>query len=79
MGSASRLAACLHRGEATLPRVTGVEIVRLLAESSERTGARIFLLGADPGVAPKAAARLQKIVARSAIRRLVVGRNSATN
>jgi len=41
--------------------VTGVEIVRLLAASSERTGVSIFLLGADPGVAPKAAARLQEI------------------
>jgi N-acetylglucosaminyldiphosphoundecaprenol N-acetyl-beta-D-mannosaminyltransferase len=55
------IAARLHRGEAPLPRVTGVEIVRLLAETSERTGAPIFLLGADPGVAPLAAERLQEI------------------
>jgi N-acetylglucosaminyldiphosphoundecaprenol N-acetyl-beta-D-mannosaminyltransferase len=54
------LAARLRRGDATLPRVTGVEIVRLLAAASERTGAPIFLLGADPGVAPAAAARLQE-------------------
>ena len=55
------VAARLHRGEATLPRVTGVEIVRLLAESSERTGAPIFLLGANSGIAPIAADHLQEI------------------
>jgi N-acetylglucosaminyldiphosphoundecaprenol N-acetyl-beta-D-mannosaminyltransferase len=55
------VAARFHRGEASLPRVTGVAIVRLLVESSERSGAPIFLLGADPGVAPKAAAWLHEI------------------
>ena len=54
------VAARLHRGDAPLPRVTGVEIVRLLTGASERTGASLFLLGADPGVAPEAAARLQE-------------------
>src|SRR4051794_16226370 len=53
-------AARLHRSTPPLPRVTGVEIVRLLAEASARTGEPIFLLGADPGVAPKAVARLQE-------------------
>lgn len=56
------LAARLHHDSDALPRLTGVELVRLLAEASARNDASIFLLGADPGVAPRAAARLEESV-----------------
>jgi N-acetylglucosaminyldiphosphoundecaprenol N-acetyl-beta-D-mannosaminyltransferase len=56
------LAAQLRRGALALSRLTGVELIRLLAEASARNDASIFLLGADPEVAPKAAARLEETV-----------------
>ena len=40
-------------------RVSGVELVGGLCEISARTGARIYLLGAAPGVAERAAERLR--------------------
>lgn len=42
-------------------RVTGVELTHALAKRSAETGLRLFLLGAGPGVAEKAAENLKKL------------------
>lgn len=43
-------------------RVAGSDLVPLVAEEAARRGYRLFLLGAAPGVAERAAQRLQQIV-----------------
>jgi N-acetylglucosaminyldiphosphoundecaprenol N-acetyl-beta-D-mannosaminyltransferase len=48
------------RGRTKIERVTGVDIVRHLAEQSRDVGARLFLLGASPGVAADAAWKLDE-------------------
>lgn len=42
-------------------RITGVELTHALAQSSSQTGLRLFLLGAGPGIAEKAASKLEEI------------------
>jgi N-acetylglucosaminyldiphosphoundecaprenol N-acetyl-beta-D-mannosaminyltransferase len=49
------LVAARIRGTPLRERVTGVALTRLLAEQAARQGWRIFLLGAAPGVAERAA------------------------
>lgn len=46
-------------GRALPERIAGVDVVERVAELAARTGLRIFLLGAAPGVAEEAALRLQ--------------------
>jgi N-acetylglucosaminyldiphosphoundecaprenol N-acetyl-beta-D-mannosaminyltransferase len=41
-------------------RVTGYDLSLLLLESLSRTGGKVFLLGAKPGVAERAAEELKK-------------------
>jgi len=50
------LAARLHRNAPPIERITGVRLLGLLAE----TGVPLFLLGASPGVAEQAAAKLRE-------------------
>jgi N-acetylglucosaminyldiphosphoundecaprenol N-acetyl-beta-D-mannosaminyltransferase len=47
-------------GRSLLERVTGSDIVPLIAEMSARQGYRLYLLGAAPGVAEKAAETLKR-------------------
>lgn len=47
-------------GRPLLERVTGSDIVPLIAEMSARQGYRLYLLGAAPGVAEKAAETLKR-------------------
>lgn len=49
-----------RRGRSRVARVTGVEIVRHLAEQSREVGAPLFLLGAGTGVAADAAWKLDQ-------------------
>jgi N-acetylglucosaminyldiphosphoundecaprenol N-acetyl-beta-D-mannosaminyltransferase len=51
--------ACRRQGITLPERVSGVDIVVRLAEISTQTGLRLYLLGAQPGVAEQAAQRLQ--------------------
>ncbi|GIV16021.1 MAG: N-acetylmannosaminyltransferase [Armatimonadota bacterium] len=51
--------ACRRRGIQMPERVSGVDIVVRLARVSAQTGLRLYLLGAQPGVAEEAAQRLQ--------------------
>jgi N-acetylglucosaminyldiphosphoundecaprenol N-acetyl-beta-D-mannosaminyltransferase len=53
------LLAARWRGELLQGRVTGVELVARIAEEGARRGWSVFLLGAAPGVAERAAAALQ--------------------
>ncbi|CAN5442334.1 WecB/TagA/CpsF family glycosyltransferase [soil metagenome] len=55
------LAARLHRHAPPLERITGVDLLGMMAQASPETGAGIFLLGAGPDVAPRAAAAIKKL------------------
>ncbi|MBI1806208.1 MAG: WecB/TagA/CpsF family glycosyltransferase [Ignavibacteria bacterium] len=48
-------------GDPLRERVTGIDTVRHLAVLAQRQGLRLFLLGAAPGVAERAALRLQEL------------------
>lgn len=52
--------AARHKGVPIPERVSGVDLVKHLFALSARTGGRLYLLGAAPGVAEKAAERLTK-------------------
>lgn len=57
-----------YPGKAHLPeRITGVDTIAALAKRCAATGYRMYLLGAAPGVAERAAARLQAIAPGLAI------------
>ena len=66
---AGLLWACRRRGIALPERVTGSDGLPRIAEAAAQQGWRIFLLGAAPGVAERAAAVLQKKISRAADRR----------
>lgn len=59
-GSGVSVAVRLLGQGSTFERVTGVDLTWMLAEISAATGAGLFLLGASPGVADKAAVELQR-------------------
>lgn len=53
------LAARLHRDAPDLARITGVDLLGDMARVSAEHGAGLYLLGAGPGVAPRAAEALR--------------------
>lgn len=57
--SAGILWACRRMGRPLPERVSGVEIVERLCAASAEKGYRLYFLGAAPGVAENAAARMQ--------------------
>jgi len=59
-GAGVALAIRLLGNERASERVTGVTLCWMLAEESAKTGEGIFLLGAGPGVAERAAERLRE-------------------
>jgi N-acetylglucosaminyldiphosphoundecaprenol N-acetyl-beta-D-mannosaminyltransferase len=59
------LAARLHRNSPPLERITGVDLLGMMAQASAETGAGIFLLGAGPEVAPRAAAAIRELHPRA--------------
>lgn len=59
-GAGVALAIRLLGNARSAERVTGVSLCWMLAEASAKTGEGIFLLGAGPGVADRAAARLRE-------------------
>ena len=58
--SAGPVWALARLGKPVPGRVSGVDLVEELCELSEQTGARIYFLGAAPGVADAAATKLQE-------------------
>jgi N-acetylglucosaminyldiphosphoundecaprenol N-acetyl-beta-D-mannosaminyltransferase len=54
------LAARLHRDSPRLERITGVDLLGMMAQASRETGVGIYLLGAGPEIAPRAATAIQK-------------------
>ena len=56
--------ATRYLGKPTPERVTGIDTLPLLAQRCAQHGYRMFLLGAAPGVAEIAAARLQELATR---------------
>lgn len=55
------LAARLHRNAPDVVRITGVDLLSDMARVSAESGAGIYLLGAGPGIAPRAANAMQRL------------------
>jgi N-acetylglucosaminyldiphosphoundecaprenol N-acetyl-beta-D-mannosaminyltransferase len=62
------LAARLHRHAPDLARITGVDLMNDLARVSAEQGAGVYLLGAKPGVAPRAAEAMRALYPAADIR-----------
>lgn len=56
------VAGRLHRHAKRLSRISGVDVLGLMARVSQESGDGIFLLGARPEVAPKAANALKELM-----------------
>src|SRR5216684_573640 len=55
--------AARYLGQPTPERVTGTDMLPVLAQRCAASGYRLYLLGAAPGVAEAAAVRLQELAA----------------